>query len=401
MGVSRLDSLRRSYLGPIRLTSPDSSDDGKATDFHLVHHGSMALRGWGNLMIEATGVVPEGRISPQDMGIWSDEHIAPLKRVVDFVHAQGAKIGIQLAHAGRKASTNAPWVQRLATENGWKGGEVAPSSVGGWPENVTGPSAIPYDDANPDPREASVAYIQSIVEAFGAATERCKKIGFDYIEIHGAHGYWNHNFCDPLSNHRTDAYGGSFEKRTRMSLEVVAEVRRRWSGPLLYRISATDWLEYTGPEKLETPKGEEEWAYWGIEQTTLLAAKLRDAGVDLLDVSSGGNDGRGRIDVRPGYQVPYAEHVKKNVPGLLVGAVGLITDSEQAETILATGQADVVLFGREVLRGVDFPLDAAVKLGVAAAPAVQYERAWGRMLKHVPAVSAVPPVKPLDEQKEQ
>lgn len=389
-----LAPARSRPLANLRLADAraDSSDDGKATDFHLVHHGAMALRGWGNLMVEATGVVPEGRISPQDMGIWSDAHVGPLKRVVDFVHAQGAKIGIQLAHAGRKASTNAPWVQRLAVERGWKGGEVAPAPVGGWPEGVYGPSAIAYNAENPDPIAASVEYIQGIVKAFGDAAQRAKDAGFDYIEIHGAHGYWNHNFCDPVSNARTDQYGGSFDNRVRMSLEVVAEVRRRWDGPLLYRVSATDWLEGTGvgPEKLPAPHGKEEWAYWGIEQTVLLAQRLRDTGVDLLDVSSGGNDERGQIDVRPGYQVPYAERIKRDVPGLLVGAVGLITEAKQAEDILATGQADVVLFGREVLRDVDFPLHAALELGVAAAPAVQYERAHSRLLKHAEPVTAVP-----------
>lgn len=362
-----------------RLT-PDSSDDGKATDHHLVHLGSMTLRGWCNVMVEATGVVPEGRISPEDMGIWSDEHIAPLKRVVDYVHANTGKIGIQLAHAGRKASTISPWVQRVAIQDGWTGGEVEGKDHGGWPENVHGPSALAYASGETAvPIAASVEYIESIKEAYRQAVRRCKKAGFDFIEIHGAHGYWIHNFYSPISNKRTDQYGGSFENRIKVALEVAQVVREEWDGPLLFRISASDWLEELGPEKAY-PGEKEEYAWWGIEQTTLLAAKLRDIGVDLLDVSSAGNDPRQKIDVKPGYQVHFAEHIKKNVPGLLIGAVGLINTPEQANHIVESGQADVALFGREVLRNIDFPLKAAEALGVSANPAGQYERAWTRMM---------------------
>ncbi|GMK54448.1 hypothetical protein CspeluHIS016_0110340 [Cutaneotrichosporon spelunceum] len=359
-----------------------SSDYGKATDFHFVHHGSMALRGWGNLMFEATAVVPEGRISPEDMGIWSDEHIAPLKRVVDFVHANGAKIGIQLAHAGRKASTLSPWVQRKGQQAGWTGGEVATDEANGWASDVKGASAISFDPAtNPHPTEASLEYIEHIKEAYKAATKRAKAAGFDYVEIHGAHGYFLHNFYSPLSNQRTDQYGGSFENRTRLGLEITKIIRDNWDGPLLYRVSASDWLEAVeGPEK----DANGEWRWWGLEQTTMYAKLLRDAGVDLLDVSSGGNDPRGQYKVGPGYQIHFAEHLKKNVPGLLIGAVGLITTPQKAEEILDKDQADVVLFGREVLRHIDFPLRAAEHLGVAANPAGQYERAWSRMLSSIP-----------------
>lgn len=366
------------------LILPDSSDNGKATDHHFVHLGSMAMRGWCNVMVEATGVVPEGRISPEDMGLWSDDQIAPLKRIVDYVHANTGKIGIQLAHAGRKASTISPWPQRKAIENGWTGGEVVEDNLGGWGKGVYGPSDIPYAEGKTaQPIAASKEYIESIKEAFRASVRRAKAAGFDFIEIHGAHGYWLHNFYSPLSNHRNDEYGGSFENRIRLALEITKVVREEWDGPLLYRVSASDWLEHLGPEKAH-PGEKEEYAWWGIEQTTLLAERLRDLGVDLLDVSSGGNDTRQKIDVQPGYQVHFAEHIKKNVPGLLVGAVGLVTDSKQANDIVESGKADVVLFGREVLRNIDFPLKAAEELGVAANPAGQYERAWGRMLRSIP-----------------
>lgn len=232
------------------------------------------------------------------------------------------------------------------------------------------------------PKEATLEYLESIKQAYKDATIRCQKVGFDFIEIHGAHGYFLHNFYSPLSNTRTDKYGGSFENRIRLGLEIATVVRENWEKPLLYRVSATDWLENVeGPEK----NANGEWAWWGLEQTTMYAEKLRDVGVDLLDVSSGGNDPRGEYKIGPGYQVDFAEHIKKNVPGLLIGAVGLITNAKQAEEILEKGQADVVLFGREILRNIDFPLTAAQELGVAANPAGQYERAWSRMLAPIPA----------------
>ncbi|KAL1405417.1 hypothetical protein Q8F55_009048 [Vanrija albida] len=363
-----------------------SSDNGHATDHHFIHHGSMAMRGWGNLMVEATAVVPEGRISPEDSGLWEDAQIAGFKRIVDYVHALGGKIGIQLAHAGRKASTLTPWIYGTEVAKGYKGGEVVLPENGGWPETVTGPSAVSFHEGYfPEPVAASLEYIESIKAAYVAAVERSKKAGFDYVEIHGAHGYFMHEFLSPISNQRTDQYGGSFENRIRLALEITKAVRAAWDGPLLFRVSATDWLD----EVLGEEKQGGEWKWWGKEQTALLAKELHALGVDLLDVSTGGNDLRGKIKVGPDYQVPYARYVKDRVPGLLIGAVGLITDPQQAENILQRGDADVVLFGREVLRHVDFPLAAAEALGVAAAPAVQYSAAWSRMLR-APKI-AIPP----------
>lgn len=364
-----------------------SSDDGKATDWHFVHLGSMATRGWGSIMVEASAVVPEGRITPEDSGIWSDDHIPGFKRIVDFVHANRGTIGIQLAHAGRKASTLAPWVERIIREDGWEGGCTATEENGGWPNGVMAPSSISYQDGNfPKPVEADAAYLDNLKKAYLDAVERCKVIGFDFIEIHGAHGYLFHEFTSPLTNKRTDSYGGSLENRLRLPLEVTKVIRDAWDKPLFYRVSASDWLDgVEGPERAHAGQ-KEEYGWWGIEQTTIFAEKLRDIGIDLLDVSSGGNDSRQQIDVGPKYQVPFAAHVKKHVPNLLIGAVGLITTPQEAEGVLQNGEADVVFFARQILRDIDFPLEAAQELGVAVAPAVQYERAWTRMLTKKDAV---------------
>ncbi|WWC89309.1 uncharacterized protein L201_004230 [Kwoniella dendrophila CBS 6074] len=356
-----------------------SSDNGKATDHHFVHLGSMAMRGWGNVMVEATAVVPEGRITPEDMGLWNDDQIEPLKRVVDYVHGVRGIIGIQLAHAGRKASNPAPWTLRQAIEEeGYKGGVVVGEENGGWPNNVQAPSAISFNQGNyANPVEITAEYIENLKKAFSDAVDRCKKIGFDYIEIHGAHGYLIHEFVDPLSNKRTDSYGGSLDNRIRLPLELAKLIREKWDKPLFYRVSATDWLEEElGPEKNKN----DEWAWWGIEQTTILTQKLADIGVDLIDVSSGGNDLRQKVKVGPSYQLPYAEHLKKNVSNILVGTVGIITDPHQANDILEDGKADVILCARQALRDIDFPLEAALELGAAVSPAVQYERAWTRMV---------------------
>ncbi|ORY34039.1 hypothetical protein BCR39DRAFT_518221 [Naematelia encephala] len=357
-----------------------SADEGKPTDHHFVHHGSMAMRGWGSLMVEATAVVPEGRITPQDVGLWDDSQITSHKRIVDYVHGLRGHIGIQLAHAGRKASTLAPWVQRIAEDGGWNGGVVAREEEGGWPSNVVGPSPIAFDPKYPHPVEASSEYIADLKQSWLNAVERCKQIGYDFVEIHGAHGYLFHEFVDPISNKRTDQYGGSFENRIRLPLEVAKAIRAAWDGPLFYRLSASDWLEdVLGPEKAY-PGQKEEWAFWGIQQTTLFVAKLAELGIDLVDVSSGGNDSRQKIKVQPAYQLPFAEHLKKHVPNVLIGAVGIITEPTQANDILEQGKADVVLLARQILRDIDFPLEAALELGAAVAPAVQYERAWSRMV---------------------
>ncbi|KIR67195.1 oxidoreductase [Cryptococcus bacillisporus CA1873] len=365
----------RAFVAPMCMYS---SDQGRATDHHFVHLGSMALRGWGSIMVEATAVVPEGRISPEDMGLWDDSQITELQRIVKYIHANKGVIGIQIAHAGRKASTPAPWNERLANERGHSQGSVVPEENGGWPSKVVAPSEISFKAGDyPDPIEASIEYLESLKKAYADAVERCSKIGFDFIEIHGAHGYFLHEFIDPISNKRTDKYGGSLENRLRLPLEIAQVVREKWDKPLFYRLSATDWLEESlGKEK----NANGEWAWWGIEQTTIFVGKLAELGVDLVDVSSGGNDLRQKIAPGPSYQLPFAEHLKKTYPNLLIGSVGIITDAKQANDILEQGKADVILIGRQLLRNLDWPLDAAVDLGVAVAPAVQYERAWTRML---------------------
>ncbi|KAI5453560.1 hypothetical protein NCC49_005386 [Naganishia albida] len=366
-----------------------SSDNGHATDWHFVHYGSMATRGIGAIVMEATAVVPEGRISPEDAGIWQDSQIAPLKRIVDFCHSQGTLIGIQLAHAGRKASCLSPWAQEQMDANpeykGIKEGRsVASKEAGGWPDNVQAPSAIPFSPEYPVPQEMTAAKIEELKQAFKDAVERCKKAGFDFIEIHGAHGYLLHNYVSPLSNHRTDNYGGTLDNRLRLPLEIATAMREQWDKPIFYRVSATDWFE--GEERCDDAhdkdhEGHGEWRFWGIQQTTILAQKLKDIGIDLIDVSSGGNYAGQKIPVGPGYQVPFAAHIKKEVPGLTVGAVGLITESVQANEILESDEADVILLARELLRNVDFPIEVAEKLDIAVQPAVQYARAWTRMLK--------------------
>ncbi|KAG8820349.1 hypothetical protein FRB91_000819 [Serendipita sp. 411] len=354
-----------------------SSKDGFASDWHLVHLGGFATRGTGSIMVEATAVVPEGRISPQDMGIWSDDHIAPLKRIVEFAHAHGTLIGIQLAHAGRKASTWAPWVAMSLNGKSTVTNHSVPVEDGGWPDEVYGPSAIDWSDDYPHAKEITLEGIQKVKDAFVQATKRAIAAGFDFIEIHGAHGYLMNSFMSPISNHRTDQYGGSFENRTRLPLEIVQAVRAVWEGPLFFRVSASEWAEAElGPEKDE----QGQWKWWGIEQTILLAGLLKKAGIDLLDVSSGGNYSKQRITLGPGYQTHFSQAVKAAHPDLLVSAVGLISEPKQAEDILQEGKSDVVFIARELLRRVDFPLIAANELGAVAKPANQYQLAWRSML---------------------
>ena len=331
-----------------------SCEDGFANDWHLVHLGSRAVGGAGLVFTEATAVTPEGRISPQDLGLWKDEHIAPLARIVAFLHSQGAHAGIQLAHAGRKASTYRSWSGE---------GLITPEN-GGW-SNVLAPSAIPFAPNYPQPHQLDHAGIAAIAAAFRAAAQRADRAGFDVIEIHSAHGYLLHEFLSPISNHRTDEYGGSFENRTRLLLEVVAAVREVWSRerPLFVRISATDWVEK------ENPQGG-----WDLPQSVQLAALLRDRGVDLIDCSSGGNVLGASIPVGPGFQTPFSEAIRAQT-GILTGAVGMITDPAQAAHIVRTGQADLVIIAREFLRDPYWPLHAAQALGEAASWPVQYLRA--------------------------
>ena len=331
-----------------------SSEDGFANDWHLVHLGSRAVGGAGLVFTEATAVTPEGRISPQDLGLWKDEHIAPLARITAFLHTQGARAGIQLAHAGRKASTYRPW----------SGEGVLAPEAGGW-SNVLAPSPIQFAANYPQPHELDRAGIAAIASAFRAAAVRAIKAGFDVIEIHAAHGYLIHEFLSPISNHRGDEYGGSFENRARLLLEVVDSIREVWprERPLFVRISATDWVEDKGPEYS-----------WDLPQSIRLAALLREHGVDLIDVSSGGNIAGVSIPTGPGYQTPFAEAIRKEF-GILTGAVGQITDPAQAAQIIRTGQADLIFIAREFLRDPYWPLHAAIALGQAATWPPQYLRA--------------------------
>jgi 2,4-dienoyl-CoA reductase-like NADH-dependent reductase (Old Yellow Enzyme family) len=326
-----------------------SSTDGYASDWHFVHLGSRAVGGAGLVLTEATAVLPEGRISPQDLGIWRDEHIEPLARIVRFIHEQGSVAGMQLAHAGRKASTYAPWA----------GHGTVPESEGGW-SNVVAPSALRFTEGYPMPRALSIDGIKNIVSAFADAARRACEAGFRVIEIHAAHGYLIHEFLSPISNRRTDAYGGSFENRTRILREVVAAVRGSWpeGAPLFVRISATDWVD----------------GGWDIQQSVELARQLKELGADLIDCSSGGNVPHAKIPVGPGYQTPFAEQIRREA-NILTGAVGMITSSVQAEHILVTGQADAVIIARELLRDPYWPLRAARELGQPISWPIQYLRA--------------------------
>ena len=326
-----------------------SCESGFATDWHLVHLGSRAVGGAGLVIAEATAVEARGRISPQDLGIWSDAHIDPLARIAKFIQAQGSVPGIQLAHAGRKASTARPW----------EGGSMVSEAQGGW-RDVLAPSAIAFTPKYPMPRAITESDIASVVGAFGAAAKRALDAGFQVIELHGAHGYLINEFLSPLSNKRTDQYGGTFENRTRIVREIVEAVRRQWPEnlPLFMRISATDWVE----------------GAWDIEQSVRLARELKTMGVDLIDCSSGGNAPDAKIPIGPGYQVPFAERIRRDAD-ILTGAVGMITEPMQAEQIVNTGQADVVLLAREMLRNPYWPFRAASELGQTISWPVQYLRA--------------------------
>ena len=329
--------------------------DGLATDWHLVHLGSRAVGGAALVFTEAAAVTPEGRISPEDLGFWSDAHAEALVRAVRFVKAQGAAVGVQLAHAGRKASTHRPW----------EPGAGIADEEGGW--MPLAPSPVQHAPDYRQPRALAEDEIQSlVVRPFAEAAARAERFGFEAIEIHAAHGYLLHEFLSPVANHRSHAYGASFEGRARALIEVVEAVRGVWpeAKPLFVRLSATDWL----------PEGT-----WDIQDTVRLAGVLREHGVDLIDCSSGGISPAQQIAVGPGYQVPFAECVRREA-GILTAAVGLITTAEQAEAILAAGQADLIVMARQFLRDPYFPLHAAEALGHPdAAPwPVQYLRAKPR-----------------------
>ena len=326
-----------------------SSQDGFANDWHFVHLGSRAVGGAGLVLTEAAAVESRGRISPADLGIWKDEHIEKLAPITAFIKQQGAVPGIQLAHAGRKASCRVPW----------EGGAAIRPEEGGW--QTVAPSAVPFRDGDPLPADLSIDEIQKIVEAFGAATRRALAAGFEVVEIHAAHGYLLHEFYSPLSNRRSDEYGDSFDNRIRLTLEVAKTVRAILpnKNPLFVRISSTDWKE----------------GGWTLDDSVRLAEHLRGAGVDLIDASSAGLVPDAKIKLGPSYQAPFAERIRQEV-NILTGAVGLITDPDQAERIIRSGQADIVLLARQMLRDPYWPLHAAQVLKVHVDPPVQYQRAF-------------------------
>jgi 2,4-dienoyl-CoA reductase-like NADH-dependent reductase (Old Yellow Enzyme family) len=326
-----------------------SATDGMPGDWHLVHLGSRAVGGAGLVFTEATAVSPEGRISPGDTGLWNDAQQAAWARIAAFITAQGAVPGIQLAHAGRKGSTEVPW----------RGGKALPRGQGDW--TPVAPSALAFSGDYPMPRALDAAGIAKVVSDFAAGTARSHAAGFRVIEVHAAHGYLLHEFLSPLSNRRDDAYGGTLENRARLLREVIAAVRGAWPAPapLVVRLSATDWVE----------------GGWNIDECVQLCRWLREDGVDLIDCSSGGNVPNATIPVAPGYQVPFAARIRREA-GIATGAVGLITGARQAEDILERGDADLVFIARELLRDPYFPRRAAAELGVRIDAPVQYGRAW-------------------------
>ncbi|KAJ1798498.1 hypothetical protein LPJ59_002461 [Coemansia sp. RSA 2399] len=365
MAIRGLTLKNRAVVSPMAMSS---SDDGFATDFHLVHIGQYAMRGLGLIMMEATAVLPEGRVTPNCLGIWKDGHIEKLAQIVSFAHANKAAIGIQLAHSGRKASVTTTW---LASARG----VYADAQNGGWPDNIVSPSAEPYSENSWVPRELRVEEIKDIQQSYVDAAVRADKAGFDVIEIHGAHGYLINEFLSPISNKRTDKYGGSFENRTCMLVETVRSVRKVWpkEKPIFVRLSVTDWVEPSD----EIPTGG-----WTEKDSVELAKLLSSEGVDLIDCSTSGISPKQQLPpLFPGYQVSFASTIKKSVPGILSGAVGLITDANQANDILEQGNADLVFFGRVLLRNPNFVLDAAAQLGVFAQYQHQYER--GRYKKQL------------------
>ena len=325
-----------------------SSVDGFANDWHLVHLGSRAVGGAAVVFTEAIAVAPEGRISPNDLGLWKDEHIDFLKRITTFIKAQGAIPGTQLAHAGRKASTQAPWL----------GNGPVQQPDGGW--QPVAPSSLAFKEGDLIPTELTLAEIATVVNSFKLAAKRALEAGFEIIELHGAHGYLINEFLSPLSNHRTDQYGGSFENRIRFLLEIIAQIKTVWPEtlPIFLRISATDWAE----------------GGWTESDSIQLANLLKNKGIDLIDCSSGGNAAHVKIPVKPLYQLNFANNIKQAC-GMLTGAVGLITTADEGENIIANGHADLVFMAREFLRDPYFPLRAAYELKTETTWPKQYDRA--------------------------
>ncbi|MFA9438430.1 NADH:flavin oxidoreductase/NADH oxidase [Uliginosibacterium sp. sgz301328] len=346
IALRQLELRNRIAVSPMCMYS---SQDGLANEWHLVHLGARAAGGAGLVICEATAVSPEGRISPSDLGLWNDAQTDALKRVVDFVRGQGAVAGVQLAHAGRKASTWPPGA----------GNGAVPEAKGGW--QVVAPSAIPFADSYPMPEALDHAGIRKVVDDFVAAAHRAIAAGFEVVEVHAAHGYLLHQFMSPFSNQRDDDYGGSFDNRVRLAREVVRAVRAVWPDglPVFVRLSATDWAQEGG---------------WTPDDAVRLAALLREDGADLIDTSSGGTLARADIPLGPGYQTAFAARVRHEA-GIASGAVGLITDPAQADHIIRTGQADIVLLARELLRDPYWPLHAAQALGHEQSWPTQYLRA--------------------------
>jgi 2,4-dienoyl-CoA reductase-like NADH-dependent reductase (Old Yellow Enzyme family) len=326
-----------------------SAKDGHPQTWHLVHLGSRAVGGASLVFAEATAVQEHGRISPADTGIYNDAHVESWRPIAEFIRASGAVAGIQLAHAGRKASTAPPW----------QGGKPVAIGEGGW--EIVAPSALPFDNGYQIPRALSLSDIDDVTAAFRRAAERALAAGFEVIEIHGAHGYLLHEFLSPFSNIRTDEFGGSLENRMRLCLRVAQAVREVWPArnPLFFRVSATDWQE----------------GGWDLEQSIELARRLKSLGVDVIDVSSGGNLPHAKIPIGPGYQVPFAAAIRKQA-GIPTTALGMITDPVQAEAILSTEQADLVVLARELLRDPYWPRRAAQLMNFKLTPPVQYQRAW-------------------------
>ncbi|AXG76560.1 NADH:flavin oxidoreductase/NADH oxidase [Streptomyces paludis] len=337
--------------------APEGPDLGAPNDWHFQHLASRATGGAGLILAEATAVSPEGRISPWDLGLWNDRQTEAFRRITAFLKSQGTVPAVQLAHAGRKASTERPWVAR--------GAAIQPGEGFGW--TPVAPSPLPFDPDSAVPEELTAVRIDEIVEQFAAAARRALAAGFEVVEVHGAHGYLINQFLSPYSNRRTDEYGGSYENRTRFALRVVDAVRAVWPDelPVFFRISATDWLSENDEDDREG---------WTAEDTVRFAADLAAHGVDLLDTSTGGSAPDARIVPSPGFQVGFAERVKKET-GMPVGAVGLITEPRQAEEIVADGRADAVLIGRELLRDPHFALRTARELSAEVAGPLQYHRA--------------------------
>jgi 2,4-dienoyl-CoA reductase-like NADH-dependent reductase (Old Yellow Enzyme family) len=338
-----LEFKNRIFLSPM---CQYCSENGTPTDWHLVHLGSRAIGGASLVMVEATAVSPEGRITPWDSGIWSDDHARAFKRVTAFIKNQGAVPGIQLAHAGRKASTDVPW----------RGGGPLSGEAGGW--RPIAPSPLSFDESSPRPVEMTKEDMEKVISQFAAATRRSLEAGFEVVEIHMAHGYLFHQFLSPISNQRADEYGGDLENRVRFPLRVVRAVRENWALPLFVRISCTDWVE----------------GGWDLDQSLAFCRWLKEIVVDLVDCSGGGLVAYARIPAAPGYQTPFAAAIRQKV-GLPTAAVGLITHPVQAEQIVATGQADAVFLAREMLRDPYWPLHAAQTLHVDVPWPPQYLRA--------------------------